>query len=256
MRSRNIKPGFFENEKLAELPALTRILFAGLWCYADREGRFEWRPKRIKALILPYDDCNVEEMLMSLHAAKFLYTYTTGNDMFGLLPKFKVHQNPHPHEAKSILPSPPENVEQIQCHDMSLQCNVMSRECNADILIPDILIPERATLSILPFSEKPENGDRAKVKQRHVYGKDFERAWSNHGRKDGSKYKAEKKWKHLTKIGELPSLDEILEAQDRAKQTTKWRDGYCPYFETWLNGRMWETAGEDAEPDPMGGWGK
>ena len=47
-RARNIKPGFFLNEELGVLPPLVRILFAGLWCIADRDGRLEDRPKRIK----------------------------------------------------------------------------------------------------------------------------------------------------------------------------------------------------------------
>lgn len=141
MRSRNIKPGFFENEKLAELPPLARLLFAGLWCYADKEGRFEWRPKRIKALILPYDNCNIEELLMSLHAMTFIVMYRHGNDVYGHIPKFKNHQNPHPHEAKSRIPEPSEKPEEIQCHDMSVTLHGMSDKCNADVRIPDSGFP-------------------------------------------------------------------------------------------------------------------
>ena len=37
-RSRNIKPGFFKNEHLAECQPLARLLFIGLWTLADREG--------------------------------------------------------------------------------------------------------------------------------------------------------------------------------------------------------------------------
>jgi hypothetical protein len=142
MRSRNIKPGFYENEDLAELDPLARILFTGLWCYADREGRFEWRPKRIKALILPYDDTDVTLHLMSLHAMTLILQYKVDGCVYGFIPNFKKHQNPHPHEARSILPAPEDGeilfaskAELIQCHDMS-------RECNADILIPDSLIPD------------------------------------------------------------------------------------------------------------------
>ena len=47
-RARNIKPGFFKNEFLAEMPCEVRLLFIGLWTLADREGRLEDRPKRIK----------------------------------------------------------------------------------------------------------------------------------------------------------------------------------------------------------------
>ena len=45
-RSRNIKPGFFSNEHLAELDFATRLLFIGMWTEADREGRRELRDGR------------------------------------------------------------------------------------------------------------------------------------------------------------------------------------------------------------------
>jgi len=62
-RARNIKPGFFMDDVLAEIEPLGRILFAGLWCIADREGRLEDRPKRIKAEVLPYDECDMDNLL-------------------------------------------------------------------------------------------------------------------------------------------------------------------------------------------------
>jgi hypothetical protein len=62
-RARNIKPGFFLNDELAECEPLARLLFAGLWCIADREGRLEDKPKRIKVEILPYDDCDIDYLL-------------------------------------------------------------------------------------------------------------------------------------------------------------------------------------------------
>ena len=59
-RIRTIKPEFFHHHRLyrAELDAKLplRLAFAGLWCAADREGRFEWEPEQLKAAILPYDD--------------------------------------------------------------------------------------------------------------------------------------------------------------------------------------------------------
>ncbi len=62
-RIRTIKPQFFLNEELAELPAMVRLLFIGLWTQADREGRLLDRPKRLKAEIFPYDNFDVEKGL-------------------------------------------------------------------------------------------------------------------------------------------------------------------------------------------------
>lgn len=74
-RARNIKPGFFANEKLAECDPLARLLFAGLWCLADREGRLEDRPKRIRAEVLPYDICDAEALLEQLKEHGFILRY-------------------------------------------------------------------------------------------------------------------------------------------------------------------------------------
>ena len=53
-RAKNIKPGFFTNEQLAECSFAARLLFVGLWTLADREGRLEDRPRRIRAQVFPY----------------------------------------------------------------------------------------------------------------------------------------------------------------------------------------------------------
>lgn len=105
-RARNIKPGFFKNETLAECSPLGRILFAGLWCLADRAGRLEDRPKRIRAEVLPYDDGSVDEMLTELHRAGFILRYQVDEQRFIQVLNFAKHQNPHHREAESTIPAP------------------------------------------------------------------------------------------------------------------------------------------------------
>ena len=70
MRSRNIKPSFFCNDELAECSIMTRLFFIGIWCCADRNGRLEHRPKKLKAQIFPYDDCDAVKMIESLSRIK------------------------------------------------------------------------------------------------------------------------------------------------------------------------------------------
>ncbi|MDO4298853.1 MAG: hypothetical protein Q4C59_10340 [Lachnospiraceae bacterium] len=107
-RSRNIKPGFFNNEILGELPALTRLLFIGLWCLADREGRLQDRPKRIKKELLGYDDLtadDVDQMLQQLHDNNFITRYTVGAEHYIQVNNFLKHQNPHCKEQASVIPA-------------------------------------------------------------------------------------------------------------------------------------------------------
>ncbi|HGL4641597.1 TPA: hypothetical protein ACKFAW_004883, partial [Enterobacter hormaechei] len=63
------------NEDLAELDPLARLLFIYLWMLADREGRLEDRPKRIKAEALPYDNVDADLMLDDLAKAGFIHRY-------------------------------------------------------------------------------------------------------------------------------------------------------------------------------------
>ena len=105
-RARNIKPGFFTNDCLAELDPLTRILFIGLWTIADREGRAEVRAKRIKVQLLPYDDCDVNAQLCALAEAGFIYLYEVEEKQYLQVLNFNQHQSPHVKETPSTIPAP------------------------------------------------------------------------------------------------------------------------------------------------------
>jgi hypothetical protein len=109
MRARNIKPGFFKNDVLAECGPLARILFAGLWCMADREGRLEYRPKKIKAEILPYDNCNIEKLVDELSARGFVGLYSVNGENYLNIINFAKHQFCHVREQASSLPAPDEH---------------------------------------------------------------------------------------------------------------------------------------------------
>lgn len=104
-RARNIKPGFFTNDVLAELPPLARLLFAGLWTLCDREGRAEDRPKRIRAEVLAYDDCDCDALLQALHDKGFIRRYEVAGTRVIQVLAWDKHQNPHMKEAASTLPA-------------------------------------------------------------------------------------------------------------------------------------------------------
>lgn len=105
-RLRTLKPSFFKNEDLAALPPLTRLLFEGLWCLADREGRLEDRPARIKAEVLPYDKGNADQMLQDLHDSGFIQRYSVDGSKYILVCSFLKHQSPHVKEVPSTIPAP------------------------------------------------------------------------------------------------------------------------------------------------------
>jgi hypothetical protein len=104
-RSRNIKPAFFKNEELAECDPLARMLFQALWCEADRDGRLEDRPKRLKAEYLPYDDVDVDDFLWQLADRGFIKRYVVDGANFIWIPNFGKHQSPHKQEESRNYPA-------------------------------------------------------------------------------------------------------------------------------------------------------
>ncbi len=154
MRVRDLKPGFFTNEDLGALPPLARLLFAGLWCLADCLGRLEDRPLRIKVSILPYDDCNVDELLSRLRDAKFISRYVVADQKYIQINTFRKHQHPHPKEAASAIPAP-EAVKSncLPCNYTELNGKV--EPCNGK----DTPLLEKATpfREIIPIPSSPSS---------------------------------------------------------------------------------------------------
>lgn len=103
-RARNIKPSFFKNELLVEMGPFDRLLFVGLWCLADREGRIEDRPKRIKMELFPCDAYDVDEGLAELERHGFVTRYQAAGIRVISIVNFLKHQTPHGTEKDSELP--------------------------------------------------------------------------------------------------------------------------------------------------------
>ncbi len=106
MRARNIKPAFFKNEELVKLPEAVRLLFIGLWCLADRRGRLEDRPARIKMEIYPCDPHDVSTMLDLLQHHAFIIRYERNENHYIQIINFEKHQYPHIREQESTIPAP------------------------------------------------------------------------------------------------------------------------------------------------------
>jgi hypothetical protein len=141
-RSRNIKPGFFTNEDLVELDFATRILFAGLWTVADKAGRLEDRPKKIKIAVFPADDLDIDSMLTALAGKNFITRYSVGGVAYIQINAWAKHQNPHHTEKASTIPPPQSNGGLTVKEPLEAGGNKERDGGNpADSLIPDSLIP-------------------------------------------------------------------------------------------------------------------
>lgn len=189
-RSRNIKPGFFTNDVLSEVQPLGRLLFAGLWTLADREGRLECRVKRIKAAVLPYDECDVDALLTELQMRDFILRYAVGKDEFIQVLNFAKHQNPHKNESESEIPAP-EEIESAPENIGTRPEEIGSAPADSLLLIPDSLSTDVQEKHLASKSETPG----------------FQECWEAYPKRAGgnSRKEAEKVYRARLKSGVLPA---------------------------------------------------
>lgn len=223
MRARNIKPGFWENEDLVEMPMCARLCFIGLWCLADRDGKLEHRPKKIKLQLFPYDDVDIGQTLASLGSAGLILFYTIDNIEYIQIVNFNKHQSPHVREAESKLPNPEESTQKgTQKHNLGM--------AQATPRQPDSLNPD----SLNPDKEQGVNSCKTKC----ANGTDFERFWASWPQK---RNKLRAKQAFMRKKFTPEDVDElILDVENRKKRDKQWQQGFIPHCSTYLNGHRWE----------------
>jgi hypothetical protein len=229
-RARNIKPGFFMNDALAEIDPLGRLLFAGLWTIADREGRLEDRPRKIKAELLPYDECDCDALLDDLSKHGFIQRYTHEAHGFIQVCNFGRHQNPHQNEAASVIPEPPKYQAEMGIPTTPVQVPEQHQSNRADSLNPltdsPSLIPSSATA-------RSAHGRGAN------YPEDFEKFWAQYPNKK-AKDRALKAWRSLKPSAELQERMLAAIAQQRMGRDWLKDDGqYIPYPASWINDAGW-----------------
>lgn len=104
-RIRTIKPEFFTSEDIVSLTPLARLFYVSLWCEADREGRFEWKPKTFKLRYLPGDNCDVVDLAQELIDAQLVLLYEVDGKTYAEIPSFIKHQVINNRESESTIPA-------------------------------------------------------------------------------------------------------------------------------------------------------
>jgi len=120
-RIRTIKPDFFTSEDIISLTQAARLLYIGLWCEADREGRMVWKPRTFKFRYLPADDANIDSLCDELIRQGLVVLYGDG---LAYIPSFTNHQHVNPREAKSELPVPDASVTRAHASNLDVHAQV------------------------------------------------------------------------------------------------------------------------------------
>lgn len=129
MRIRTVKPEFFNHESLFDLEYESslpiRLAFIGLWCAADRDGRFKWEPRRLGVQILPFDGIDFSRVLDALMTRGFIHKYGDDIGVYGVIPSFGKHQVINNRERDSELPDP------LNCNDFDARLTRDTRVTHA-----------------------------------------------------------------------------------------------------------------------------
>lgn len=232
-RIRTIKPEFFTDEVVSALDPLDRIAFVGLWLYADKGGKLEWRPKQLGVSILPYEAGDFELRLNRLVQAGLIVKYSADGNTFAKVRNFLKHQKPHITEKESVIPEPTE-ITVIKPYD------------NGSITVISTLNNVLITEGKERKGKEHSNGDH-KVAERL-----FESFWAAYPKKRAKEYA------HRVFV-KLP-LEKQREAARVCKAYREIRMAlpedeaikYTPEPSTWLNKGRWEDIDVQKKAEEMG----
>lgn len=213
-RARNIKPGLFKNEVLGVADTIYTLLFEGLWVLADREGRLEDRPLRIKGEIFPYrEGVNIDEMLNWLQGHGFIRRYEKRGKRCIVVCEFAKHQNPHKNESASELPAPDDDDGDSDGVGTDSEKIGTTR---ADSLYSDSLYSDSLQQHHASADACAGDGDQVIAAKRSgkVYTQEFEQAWAAYPqRPNNSKADAFKAWNARIRSGVSP--DSLIAGVER-----------------------------------------
>ena len=141
-RSRMIRPEFFDDEKLATISRDARLLFPGLWIYADDYGVVKGNPKWLMVKIFPYDDIKLntfQTWLKELESISAILPFKANGESYYYIRTFQHYQTINkPSQTRN--PTPPDTL----LH----QCNTTTT------LLPSETETETETETPKPKSQK------------------------------------------------------------------------------------------------------
>lgn len=103
-RIRSIKPDFWTDEKIVELPIPARLFFIGMWTYADDYGNLSRSPAKLKMQIYPADALDVEPLVCSLLEQGLISEYAVSGHKYIHINGFKRHQRINRPSKSGLVP--------------------------------------------------------------------------------------------------------------------------------------------------------
>lgn len=251
-RIRTIKPEFWVDEKVVELDPWARLLFIGLWNFADDQGFIEYSPRRIKMQVFPGDTTDVEPLLASLLEAGLLVAYDSPIGKVLHISSWEKHQkvsNPatprfDTSELQHIIPSddpPPEASRDVQSPLSGKERKGKEEERKGT----NTSAPNSPQLFLV---DSPDDPKRARADP-----KDFDRFWEIYPRRE-AKGAAKNAWTRAIKKAPVEQILAGARAyrDDGARKRSEAK--YTKLPATWLNAECWtdERTADQGRASPGG----
>jgi hypothetical protein len=162
-RIRTIKPDFWTDEKITECSMSARLLFIGIWNFADDNGNLQRSAKKVKMQVFPADSLDCEPLIQELMSHGMLIEYSVNGEFFMHIKGFKKHQVIN-RPSKSGIPQPPINDDSMNTHGVLLDGKEgKGKEEDKDPPNPPL---QGGEAPVEPSAEKPkrERKDRCSLK--------------------------------------------------------------------------------------------
>ena len=208
-RKRMIDPGYWSDDKIIELEPIQRLLFIGMWNFADDAGVLKYSPKQIKARIFPADNITPGKLnawLVNLHEIGLILL----------------------NEDKTLIKikgwSNYQKINRPQASKYEFQAFI---EENSEHSLNNhgVITPNRIEKNIIEKNIKVQN-------------KDFEQFYNLYPRKV-QKQRAMKAFNKLTKK-EIKLVIDTLPGHIKNWDIKATDKEFIPHPATWLNAKSWE----------------
>ena len=220
MRKRMIDPGYWSDDKVIELTPIERLLFIGMWNFADDSGVLKNSSKQLKAQIFPAD--NIDDNIMKKHLSHLHELGLIQLNEDKTLIKVRGWTN----YQKINRPQPSKYAFVEGNHGTFSECSVNTH---------GTITPNRIEEKGIEVSIIEKNTSKNLLVQTD---KEFEQFYSLYPRKV-SKKATIKAWNRLNKKDRTLAMDAL------PKHIKHWKDkgtemDYIKHPSSWLNGRHFE----------------
>tara|TARA_Y100000356_G_scaffold83647_1_gene69596 strand:+ start:10936 stop:11841 length:906 start_codon:yes stop_codon:yes gene_type:complete len=213
-RKRMIDPKFWTDDKCIELTSEGKLLFIGMWNFADDSGLLPNKSKQLKAQIFPASSITHEQINELIVKLSDLGLILFGNK--GQLIKIKGWKN----YQKINRPTPSHYEFEPDDPDDSLNTH------------------EQLTTNIIEYNRIENNGIEKNIKVKDQIDELFEQFYKHYPRKVQKEraYKAFKKLNNTDKELAISTLEDHVKYWSKSERSKE----HIPHPASWINSKSWQ----------------